>query len=284
MGRLIVGLKSRKALRESVSGAKGSSLACLARAGFRVPPGFVITAGVFRGALTAAVRRIATETGPQDLENLEAVRQAFLSWDIIPSHRRAILRSYHRLGGAVAVRSSLIGADSNAPPADGQPETFLNVSGDEAVLAAVKKCLASTFGLRLWAYLYHKDWLPEDRMSMAVLVHAMVKAVVSGAALSFIPPTGQPSLLIEAVPGSDGRPGPGGAQPDRYTVGSSGELSNIMAARAGLPLLDEARIRELAAAARTIARKLGGPQDIDWAFDGQEFFILQAKPILSRDS
>lgn len=284
MGRLIVSLKSRRAVRESISGAKGSSLACLARAGFRVPPGFVITTNVFRGALTAAVRRIASEAGPPDLENLEAVRQAFLSWDIVPAHRKAILRAYHRLGGPVAVRSSLVGEDSKTAPLAGQPEAFLDVNGDEAVLAAVKKCLASAFGLRLWTYLYQKDSLPADRMSMAVLVHSMVKGVVSGAALSFVPPSGQPSLLIEAVPGANGTSGPGGVQPDRYTIGTDGKLSSILAGRPGPPLLDEARILELTAAARAIARRLGGPQDIDWAFDGREFFVLQARPIIPRTS
>jgi pyruvate,water dikinase len=277
MGALILDLGSRAAARESVAGGKGAGLARLRRAGFPVPPGFIITTAVFHGALTAAVRRMAAEAGLPDLEDLEAIRASFLSWDILPAHRAAILKAYRKLGGPVAVRSSMVGEDSEKASFAGQLDTVLDVNGDEEVLAAVKKCLASAFGARLWSYLYRKADAPVDRMAMAVTVQAMVKAAVSGVAFSADPATCDDAVVIEAVAGPGAPLVGGGATPDRFRVGSRGELEATPAS--GTPVLDEARVRELAAAVRRIAGKLAAPQDVEWAFDGHRFSILQARPI-----
>lgn len=279
MGQLIINLENRKAARKSISGGKGAGLARLRRAGFNVPPGFVITTGIFHGALTAAVSRMAFENGPPDLENLEAVRDSFLSWGIIPAHRNAILKAYRRLGGPVAVRSSLVGEDSKKASYAGQLDTVLDVSGDEEVLAAVRKCLASAFGSQLWAYVYHKDLSAADRMSMAVVVQSMVKAVVSGVAFSADPVNCERGVIIESVPGPGTYLVGGRASPDRHRVDASGELT--VALSTGTALLTTERMRELAAVVRDIAAKFGTPQDVEWAFDGREFFILQARPITS---
>ena len=279
MGHLIINLENRKAARESISGGKGAGLARLRRAGFNVPPGFVITTGIFHGALTAAVRRIAFENGPRDLENLEAVRESFLSWDIIPAHRNAILKAYRRLGGAVAVRSSLVGEDSKKASYAGQLDTVLDVSGDEEVLAAVRKCLASAFGSRLWAYIYQKDLSAADGMSMAVIVQSMVKSVVSGVAFSADPVSCERGVIIESVPGPGTDLAQGRTTPDRHRVDVSGELT--VALSPGPALLATDRMRELAALVREIAEKFGTPQDVEWAFDGRDFFFLQARPITS---
>ncbi len=279
MGHLIINLESPRAARESVSGGKGAGLARLRRAGFNVPPGFVITTGVFHGALTAAVRKIAFENGPPDLENLEAVRDSFLSWGIIPAHRNAILKAYRRLGGPVAVRSSLVGEDSKKSSFAGQLDTFLDVSGEEEVLAAVRKCLASAFGSRLWAYVYQKDGTPADRMSMAVVVQSMVKAAVSGVAFSADPVSCERGVIIESVPGPGTELVKGRAMPDRHRVDARGELT--VALSPGPALLATDKMRDLAAVVREIAAKFGSPQDVEWAFDGRDFFILQARPITS---
>jgi pyruvate,water dikinase len=282
MGRLIINLESRRAVRESLAGGKGAGLARLRRAGFRVPPGFVITTAVFHGALTAAVRRIAFENKLPDLGNLDAVRDSFLSWDIVPAHRNAILKAYRRLGGPVAVRSSMVGEDSKKASFAGQLDTFLDVSGEEEVLAAVRKCLASAFGSRLWAYVYQKDGTPADRMSLAVVVQSMVKAVVSGVAFSADPVSCERGIIIESVPGLGDALVQGRATPDRHRVNATGELTITLSS--GPALLGTDRMRELAAIVQAIAEKFGTPQDVEWAFDGRDFHILQARPITAAAS
>ncbi len=280
MGRFIVGLGSRAALRPSVAGSKGAGLARLRRAGFAVPPGFVITTAVFRGALTAAVRRMVTGAGPPDLENLEAVRDSFLSWDILPAHRKAILRAYAKLGGAVAVRSSMVGEDSVKASFAGRLDTVLDVSGGEEVIAAVRKCLASALGARLWSYLYSQNRAPEERMSMAVVVQSMVKALASGVAFSEDPAACSEVIVIEAVPGPGAGFAGGREAPERHRIDPRGELE-VVSAPAPAParcVLDEPSVRKLGAAVRALSEKLGVPHDVEWAFDGRDFAILQARP------
>jgi phosphohistidine swiveling domain-containing protein len=282
MGALILDLGSRAALCESVAGGKGASLSRVRRAGFPVPPGFVITTAVFHGALTAAVRRMAAMAAPPKLEDLEAVRASFLSWDILPAHRAAILRAYRKLGGPVAVRSSMVGEDTDKASFAGQLDTVLDVDGEEEVLAAVKRCLASAFGARLWSYLYRKEGAPIGRMAMAVVVQSMIRAAVSGVAFSADPTTCDDAVVIEAVRGPAAALVAGRATPDRFRVGPRGEFDATPSS--GAPLLDEARVRELAAAVRAVADKLAAPQDVEWAFDGRRFAILQARPITALAS
>jgi phosphohistidine swiveling domain-containing protein len=277
MGRYVVGLGSRPSFRESVAGGKGAGLARLRRAGFRVPPGFVITTSVFRGALTAAVRRLVSEAGPPDLENLEALRNSFLFWDILPAHRRSILGAYRHLGGAVAVRSSMVGEDSEKASFAGQLDTVLDVNGEEELLAAVRKCLASAFGSRLWAYVYEKNGAPSGNLAMAVVVQSMVRPSVSGVAFSVDPMTGEPCVVIEAVPGPGEPLVQGRATPDRYRAGYHGDLT--VSFTSGPSLLGGEEVRELAATVRAIAEKAGAPQDVEWALDPSGFAILQARPI-----
>jgi len=277
MGRFVVDLGSSRSLRESVAGGKGAGLARLRRAGFRVPPGFVITTSVFRGALTAAVRRLVSEAGRPDLENLEALRRSFLSWDILPAHRRAILGAYRRLGGPVAVRSSMVGEDSEKASFAGQLDTVLDVTGDDELLAAVRKCLASAFGSRLWAYVYEKNGPSSGSLAMAVVVQSMVRASVSGVAFSVDPMTREPCVVIEAVPGLGEPLVQGRTTPDRYRAGYQGDLA--VSYTSGPSLLGGEEVRELAATVRAIADKAGTPQDVEWALDPTGFAILQARPV-----
>ena len=43
--------------------------------------------------------------------------------------------------------------------------------------------------------------------------------------------------------------------------------------------LDEALLRRLAAVGRDLEERLGRPQDIEWAIEGGELFVLQARPV-----
>jgi pyruvate,water dikinase len=43
--------------------------------------------------------------------------------------------------------------------------------------------------------------------------------------------------------------------------------------------LAEADLRRLADVGRTLEERLGGPQDIEWAIQDDELFVLQARPV-----
>jgi len=172
MAALVVPLSSRKARDPSVAGGKGAGLARLLKAGFPVPPGFVIATAALReplkyGLILTKLEGPAVPTpDPRDVRsalvgaepasglNLEAARRFCLDWAIPEKLRRSVLDAYHRLGaGPVAVRSSLVGEDAVAASFAGQLESALDVAGDAALLDAVRRVLASAFSERLWAYL-----------------------------------------------------------------------------------------------------------------------------------
>ncbi|MFO7732638.1 MAG: PEP/pyruvate-binding domain-containing protein [Candidatus Aminicenantes bacterium] len=281
MTGFVVPLSSRKARDPSRAGGKGSGLARLVRAGFPVPPGFVITTAAFREAITqvSALIKLSGPVPSFSADQLEAARRALLAWDMPAPLRRAVLDAYRRLAGPVAVRSSMVGEDSKAGSLAGQLDTVLEVDGEEALLDAVRRVLASAFGDRLWAYLAKSG--PRTNPSMAVVVQRMVRAKVSGVAFSADPVTCEPGVVIEAVPGLGEDLVQGRVRPDRYRLDPGQRLAGSAPARPGGPLLDETKARELGGLVRSIAVLAAAPQDVEWAFDGRRFHVLQARPISS---
>ena len=362
MAPSVISLTSRRAREERLAGGKGAGLARLMRAGFPVPPGFVITTAVLREAFARAFEHIQAPpanaldgvpgigagqsapdsaadiapggdprpaapvqsvTPPIRSDRLEAARRALLDWKIPASLRRAVLGAYRWLGrGAVAVRSSRVGEDSSSGSFAGQLDTVLDVEGEDALLDAVRRVVASAFGERLWAYLaksihtssgpggldpqappashvapaphvppalratqpsgarlavYPGTSLP----SMAVVVQRMVRAEVSGVAFSADPVTCEPGVVIEAAPGLGEDLLQGRVRPDSYRLDQGQRLAESGPARPGSPLLDEAKARELGGLVRSIAALARTPQDVEWAFDGRRFHVLQARPISS---
>jgi pyruvate,water dikinase len=49
--------------------------------------------------------------------------------------------------------------------------------------------------------------------------------------------------------------------------------------RGGAETLDEDQLRRLAEVGRGLEERLGRPQDIEWAIEGGELFVLQARPV-----
>ncbi len=291
MAALVLSLSSRRACDPSIAGGKGAGLARLLRAGFPVPPGFVITTAAFREPLALATkpaqsRPLLDATGAMIGEgkgspiDLDRARRLCLEWPFPDRLRRAIVRARSRLGpGPVAVRSSLVGEDSGAASFAGQLDTVLGVEGDDALLEAVRRVLASAFGDRLWSYMGQIASLPS--LSLAVVVQPMVRAVVSGVAFSADPVTGQNDVVIEAVAGLGEGLVRGSVNPDRYRIDSRGALTASTPAAPAAPLLTGADVRALAGTIRDIAARAGLPQDVEWSRDADGFRVLQARPIAS---
>ena len=120
MAPRVIPLSKRKASDPSVAGGKGAGLARLTRAGYPVPPGFVITTAAFREPLDSALA-IVEQTGR--IAGRKAARRFCLDWAMPEKLRCAILDAYRRLGaGPVAVRSSMVGeAVRSATPVAGHP-------------------------------------------------------------------------------------------------------------------------------------------------------------------
>jgi len=149
---LTLPLADRGAVLE-VAGGKGAWLARLAAAGLPVPEGFHLTVAAYRRFVAANGLRPVIESAlagaeAADLAGVEAASQAirarFLAGRVPAAVGEAISRGYAGLGGGpVAVRSSATLEDLPGASFAGQQDSFLNVTGADAVLAAVRGCWAS---------------------------------------------------------------------------------------------------------------------------------------------
>jgi len=285
MGRYITSLDSKSALQEACAGGKGANLAWLCREGFTVPRGFAITPMAFQNFVAHFDIEVLTRRRDWTQSDLERIRELLIACSIPQRLARSIARAYRKLGGRVAVRSSMVGEDARASSFAGQLDTSLNVEGENEVLQAVKRCWASLFNWRLLQYLAGRETLASDillqQFSIAVVVQQMVDARAAGIAFSADPVTGQRCVIIEAVHGLGEALVQGRVKPDRYLVDARGVLTEAEPLKADAPVLQEDQILQLAKIVCHIARRAQHPQDIEWAWDGTDFSLLQCRPITS---
>ena len=287
-------------LRVEAAGGKGASLARMASLGLPVPPGFVVPAGALAAALPdggAQLRRLARS------QDAAGAQELLRTVEMEPAATRAVQDAYRALGEGdvpVAVRSSACAEDSEAASFAGQQETYLHVRGEAEVRRRIRDCWASFFSERALFYRGQKGSL-ED-LGMAVVVQRMVQAEVAGVLFTMDPVRGRrDSMVVEAVFGLGEAVVSGQVTPDHYVLKRDGRLKRsklavqpyavvpvpeggieeraLSAEEGGAPTLDEARLVELARIGADLEERLGSPQDIEWALQGGELFVLQARPV-----
>ena len=288
MKHYTVDLDHKLAIQEAIAGGKGASLARLRKLGVYVPPGFAITTTAFRQVLADQGLLEAQAKSKWTRQELERVQQSLLRAQLSRPLLRRIYRSYRRLGGRVAVRSSLVGEDSARSSFAGQLDTFLNIEGQEALIEAIKRCWASAFGEQLFHYLFERQdaretletW-PQPLFSMAVVVQRMVDAHAAGVAFSADPLTGENRVIVEATRGLGDALVQGKVEPERYVVNARRQIIEATSPDKRVPALPQAQVLELAELVREVAHRLRAPQDVEWAWDGTRFCVLQSRPITS---
>ena len=292
-------------------GGKGASLARMASAGLPVPPGFYVATAAYErfvGAHGLRERVLAAAGGasPDDPAALEAAAQsiaALFAQHTIPADVADPIRAaYAALGGQpVAVRSSATAEDLPTMSFAGQQDTFLNISGAEPVLDAIKRCWASLWTARAIGYRARQGVAHAD-VSLAVVVQALVPAEAAGILFTANPIDGAAGqALINAAWGLGEAVVGGQVTPDTFVVDkASGALlsqqvsaKDVMTVLAGegtreqpvppeqraRPALGAGQAAELASLGARIEQLYGQPMDIEWALSQGRFFILQARPI-----
>ena len=250
------------------AGGKGSSLAAMTAGGLPVPPGFVIPAYVLEQSVDAAYLR--------ELAMAQNYSEAHALVQEAQPPREAIIAAYEQLGDKVAVRSSACAEDSEAASYAGQQETYLNVSGGEAVCARVIDCWASFFSERALFYRSRKGSLTD--LGMAVVVQKMVDPVKSGVIFTADPVNRRRDrMVIEAVFGLGEQVVSGEVTPDHYVVDHAGNIKreHIINTR----VLEQEEIRQLVTLGNGLARYFGTAQDIEWAIAEGNIYLLQSRPI-----
>lgn len=198
---------------------------------------------------------------------------------------------------ALAVRSSAVGEDGLRSFA-GQFGSELNVSPNvDSVLAACRKVMAARFCERVLDYA--GDASPRD-LPMAILVQEMVPARISGIMQSHAPWNGSMRILVNAVDGLATRLADGSLTGYRYVLerqhpfrlvesefapqsiegGHAHDIGDHGLRQGSSPLSPDI-LRQLAEFAVLLEKALDGPQEIEWACEGDAVTILQSRPLTS---
>lgn len=254
--------------------------------------------------------RQETVLDPSSEKLLSDIRQRIVEGqvpDIIIQELSEKLAGMELLDKPVAVRSSATAEDSEAASFAGVHESFLNISGLADIIKAVKDCYASLWTPRAVAY-RRKMGFADNEVGAAVVIMELVPAESAGVAFSCDPRTGRRDrLVISANFGLGESVVSGAIEPDEYILDTGAVLPEIKAKKigskkgytaarkgSGTEILDAGKdadkkqvmndnsIIELGYLTMRVHEALGGGitcQDIEWAFDGKRFFVLQARPV-----
>jgi pyruvate,water dikinase len=178
----------------------------------------------------------------------------------------------------LVVRSSAIGEDSEQASAAGQYATILNVTSKQELEEAIAQVQASYNSPA--AVQYRRDHHAKDE-AMAVLIQPQVQSVFSGVAFSRDPIAQQgDAVVIEAVSGSASQVVSGKVTPEQYRVFVVGEDKLSTLKFEGEGKIPQPLIKQVAYLARILEKRYYGiPQDVEWSYDGQNLWVLQARPI-----
>lgn len=242
---------------------------------------------------------------PKDLEDeiIEAYETLSIDKEVAPSAHELLRSSSDST--FVAVRSSATAEDLAEASFAGQQDSFLNVKGSEDLIIKIKKCFASLFTSRA-TYYRNKKGFDHNKVSLAVVVQKMVDSDKSGVMFSKDPSKKNNNIVIEAVFGLGEGIVSGQITPDTYIV--SPEMKVIdkkigdkkIAITRGLEVgqvtvklkeekshqqvLKEYEIIKLAHIATDLEKHYGKPQDIEFAIEKDEIFVVQTRPITTIES
>ncbi|MCK5459531.1 phosphoenolpyruvate synthase, partial [Candidatus Parcubacteria bacterium] len=328
----IVWFKDIKISDVPIVGGKNASLgemfSKLVKKGINIPNGFAITADAYHYFLEEAgiqdrIKIILRDLNVKDIDNLyyrgHKVRELMLNSDMPKDLEKEIIKAYKKLSknyGAkltdVAVRSSATAEDLADASFAGQQETFLNISGEQNLLASCKECFASLFTNRAIVYRQTKKF-DHFKVGLSIGVQKMVRSDLSssGVMFSIDTETGfKDAVLINSIYGLGENIVQGKVTPDEFYVfkptlkkkfpailsKSMGDknIKMVYTNNPNSPVKDikvsesdkkkfsvtDLEILHLARWAVQIEKHYKKPMDIEWAKDGQtnRLYIVQARP------
>jgi phosphohistidine swiveling domain-containing protein len=230
----------------AICGGKAYNLACLHRYGFPVPRGGVLSAGADASELRNGIERLGLAFTP------------------------------------VAVRSSATGEDSDHASFAGIHRSFLNVSGLDEIERAAQGCIDSLNAPAAIAYRRHMGFSDQE-VRCAVVVCEMVQAQCAGVLFTCDPLSGRRDrYIINASAGLGESVVSGSVNPDRAVWQRERWAMKRAEGPQVLSLLPREQEERLVHVAQRVHWALGegqNPQDIEWAWDSNQLWLLQARPV-----
>ncbi len=310
-------------------GGKNASLgemySKLTKKGIKIPNGFATTAFAYnnflkKSGLKKKIKKILKNLDTRNISDLMEkggkVRKTILAAKLPKEFRNEIIIAYKKLSRQykvskldVAVRSSATAEDLPDASFAGQQETFLNIRGEEALLIAVKKCIASLFTNRAISYRQDKGF-DHFKIALSVGVQKMVRSDLAASGVMFSIDTESGfanTILIHSIYGLGENIVQGKVNPDEFyvfkptlaiitrNIGKKGmkmiydngkkakkPVKNIKVSQAEKKKqsITDKQVKKLARWAIEIEKHYKKPMDMEWALDGKdnELYIIQARP------
>lgn len=299
----------------------GEMFGALTPKGLNLPNGYSTTADAYRYFLEhAGIREAITKEleglNVEDVADLQrrgaAVRQIILDATLPEDFEAEIRQAYQELCDTVGYENLVVVVRSSATAEDlpnasfaGQQETYLNISGADAVVEAAQKCIASLFTDRAIVYRVENGF---DHMQVALAVGIQqmvaVRSEASGVMFTLDTETGfRNTVVINSIYGIGENIVQGRVSPDEFTVfkptkailkkklgtkklkmipGAENQTENIEVSeddQRRYSITDE-QVLTLAEWGMAIEEHYGKPMDIEWALDEDfgSLYIVQARP------
>jgi len=312
MSFYVLGFQDIDKTKIMVVGGKGANLGEISKVeGIRVPDGFCISTEAFKRIIgeTPSINELLDQLSLLEVEDRNKISE--LSGEIrrliegiaIPEDiHEELARHLSRLGeeNAYAVRSSATAEDLPTASFAGQQDTYLNISGKEAILKHVSKCWASLYTERAVTYRIQNGF-DHRKDHLAVVVQKMIFPQAAGILFTADPVTSNRKVSsIDASFGLGEALVSGLVNADVYKV-RNGKISakkistkklavfasqdggtkeqEIEPERQNRQALTDEQILQLEHMGRKIEEHFGHPQDIEWCLVDGTFYIVQSRPI-----
>jgi len=312
MSSFVFGFKDIDKTKLNVVGGKGANLGELTRIeGIHVPDGFCISTEAFKRVigLTPVINELLDQLSLLKVEDLDKISE--LSGEIrriiegipIPQDiNEEITRHLSKFGekNAYAVRSSATAEDLPTASFAGQQDTYLNITGKEAILKHISRCWASLFTDRAITYRLQNGF-DHKKVYLSVVIQKMIFPDAAGIMFTADPVTSNRKVLsIDAGFGLGEAMVSGFVNADNYKV-HDGRIINKKISTKKLAIyalidgntkerelrpewqnrqtLTDEQILQLEHIGRKIEEHFGCPQDIEWCLADDTFYIVQSRTI-----
>jgi len=296
----------------SMVGGKGANLGELSRIkGILVPEGFCITTEAYKkitgnneelNDLLDELSHLRVEDKERIGEVSKKIRMVIeritISKDIVEDIAGYITKFGEK--NSYAIRSSATAEDLPTASFAGQQDTYLNIIGMEAILKDISKCWASLFTERAVIYRIQNGF-DHRKVHLSVVVQKMVFPEVSGILFTADPVTsnrkvvsidasfGIGEALVSGLVNSDIYKVDNGKVIDKkistkklaiYALKDGGTKEQMIELeRQSRQALTDVQILSLTHIGRKIEEHFGCPQDIEWCFADNTFYVVQSRPI-----
>ena len=302
----------------NIAGGKGANLGEMVHAQIPVPTGFVVTATAYfeflketrvMDEIQAMLKGLDANDSKKLQDTSARIKDKIAGMDMPTYMITEIKQAYRKMGGGlVAVRSSATAEDLPDASFAGQQRTFLNIQGEESVVKAVQECWASLFESRAIFYRNEQGY-DHFKVGIAVPVQRMIQSEAAGVMFTVEPLTSDRSkILIEGIYGLGEAIVSGDLTPDQYSLDKESlaildkkivkqewQLTRNLQATASdletnikMPIpagkqqaqkITDEDIVNLARIGKLLEDHYKTPQDVEWAKEGKNLFIVQTRPV-----